>query len=124
MAYDKRFRERAVAFKESGATFKELKEVFGIDHKTCAAWVKLKSETGSIVTDKSHNPRKRKIDAEKLKQAVEEKPDAYLEELAKPFGCTPQAVFCALKKLKITYKKRRSLTRKNPKTSDRSSFPK
>ena len=38
-------------------------------------------------------------------QAVEEKPDAYLSELAKPYDCTEQAVFYALKKLDITVKK-------------------
>lgn len=113
MAYDKKFRERAIAFKESGATFKQLKEVFGIDNKTYVAWVKLKCETGSVVSEKSHNPRKRKIDPEKLKQAVKDKPDAYLEELAKPFGCTAQAVFYALQRLNLTYKKRHLPTRKS-----------
>lgn len=117
MAYDKKFRERAIAYKASGATFKQLKEVFGIDNTTYASWVKLKIETGSVVSDKSHNPRKRKIDLEKLKQAVQEKPDAYLEELAAPFGCTVQAVFYALKKVNFTLKKRRLLTRKNLKKS-------
>lgn len=116
MTYDKNFRERAIAFKQSGATFKQLKEVFGIDNKTYAAWVKLQEETGSIVTTKSHNPRKRKIDLELLKQEVERNPDAYLKELAVLFNCTPQAIFYALKKLRITYKKKHSPTRKNLKT--------
>ena len=57
----------------------------------------------------------KKIDKEKLKQAVQEKPDAYLEELAKPFNCSIPAVFYALKKMGITLKKRRSLMQKNPK---------
>jgi transposase len=118
MAYDKKFRERAIAFKKSGATFKQLKEVFGIDNKTYAAWVKLKSETGSIISEKSHNPRKRKIDLKKLKQAVEEKPDAYLEELARPFNCTAQAVFYALEKIGFTYKKRHLPTRRNRKRNE------
>jgi transposase len=106
MTYDKKFRERAIAFKDSGATFKQLKEVFGIDRKTYITWVKLRDETGSLVTDKSHSPRKRKIDLEKLKKYVERKPDAYLKELAEFFNCTPQAVFTALKKIKFTRKKR------------------
>lgn len=117
MAYDKKFRERAIAFKESGATFKQLKKVFGIDNKTYAAWVKLRSETGSVTSEKSHNPRKRKIDLEKLKQAVKDKPDAYLEELAEPFGCTVQAVFYALERLNLTYKKRHLPTPKNQRKS-------
>jgi transposase len=39
------------------------------------------------------------------KQAVKEKPDAYLCELAQQFDCTPQAVFYILLKMKITVKK-------------------
>ena len=46
-----------------------------------------------------------KIDREKLRQAVAEKPDAYLRELAKQFDCTAQAVFYMLGKLGITLKK-------------------
>ncbi|MDR0495344.1 MAG: transposase [Treponema sp.] len=38
-------------------------------------------------------------------QTVKEKPDAYLSELARQFGCTPQTVFYMLLKLKITVKK-------------------
>jgi len=37
---------------------------------------------------------------------VAEKADAYLYELAEPFGCTPQAVFYMLESLNITVKKR------------------
>ncbi|MDO4570263.1 MAG: IS630 transposase-related protein [Planctomycetia bacterium] len=48
--------------------------------------------------DRPPQERRRKIDKEKLRQAVQEKPDAYLEELAKPSGCSVQAVFYALKK--------------------------
>jgi len=51
--------------------------------------------------------RKCKIDREKLRQAVAEKPDAYLlRELAKQFDCTSQAVFYMLRKLGITLKKK------------------
>ncbi len=105
MAYDKKFRERAIAFKEGGATFVQLKAVFGIDRKTFFAWVKLRDEAGDVAPHRSPQVRKRKIDKEKLKLAIKEKPDAYLEELAKPFNCSIQAVFYALKKMGITLKK-------------------
>jgi len=44
---------------------------------------------------------------------VEENPDAYLYWLAKPFGCTPQAIFSILKEMNITYKKTSHIP-KNP----------
>ena len=79
MKYDKRFRERAIAFKEGGATFKQLKAVFGIDRKTHNAWVKLLRETGSVIPEYVFRSRQRKIDKEALRKAVEKKPDAYLD---------------------------------------------
>jgi len=50
--------------------------------------------------------RHRKIDKEALKQAVAEKPDAFLKEYAEQFDCTPTAVCYALEKFNITRKKK------------------
>jgi transposase len=72
----------------------------------------LLEETGSL-KPRYKRTRKRKIDLEKLQKTVEEKPDSYLFELAKPFDCTEQAVFYALKKLKITVKKNDIHMRRN-----------
>jgi transposase len=119
MAYSVDFREAAVAYKDNGHTFAELEAVFGITNKTYSDWKKLHGETGSY--EKREVLRKpKKIELERLKKALEEKPDAYLYELAEPFGCSKQAVFYALKRLKITYKKRHSHTLKNPKKNVRS----
>jgi transposase len=61
----------------------------------------LLEQTGSLKPQyrKTH---KRKIDKEELKRAIEDKPDAYLSELAASFGFIEHAVFYALKKLNIT----------------------
>jgi transposase len=104
MAYSRDFREAALNFKQTGHSFAELKEVFGIKPQTYYNWLKLKENTGKLEARKVER-RKRKIDLEKLEQVVREKPDAYLSEIAESFNCTPQAVFYALKRGKITYKK-------------------
>lgn len=116
MAYSMDYRKRAVEYKEAGHTFKELREAFKIPPETYYDWKK-KIESG-YYDEKKIVERVRLIEKEKLKQAVQEKPDAYLRELAEPFGCTAQAVFKALKKLGITYKKRHLPTRKNRKKSE------
>jgi transposase len=103
MAYSLDFKKRAVAYKGEGHTFKQLREAFNIPPETYYEW-KEKLENGYYAT-KIKRERPGKIDKEQLKKAVEEKPDAYLYELAEPFGCTPQAVFLMLGKLKITLKK-------------------
>jgi hypothetical protein len=45
------------------------------------------------------------ININSLIKAAAEKPDAYVRELALPYGCQAVAVFNALKKHLITYKK-------------------
>ena len=90
---------------DKGHTKEELYEAFGIYPSRITEWRKLLKETGSLSTN-YRKTRVRKIDLKRLEQAVERKPDATLLELARIFDCTPQAIFCALKRLKITLKKR------------------
>jgi len=117
MAYSMDYRKRAVEYKDAGHTFKELEEAFKIPPITYYDW-KEKLSTGYYET-KPKVERSRKIDKEKLRQAVADNPDAYLHELAAMFGCTPQAVFYMLIKLKITLKKRPLPMRKNLKGNAR-----
>jgi transposase len=98
------YKRRTVAFKDEGHTFKELKEAFTIPPETYYLW-KEKIENGCY-DRKIIRERTRNIDKHELKQALIEKPDAYVGELAEQFGCTAAAVFYALKKLNITRKKR------------------
>jgi len=107
------FKKAAVAYKDDGHTFDELKEAFKIPPETYYQW-KEKFDNGyyNIVFIRE---RKRKIDKDALRQAVAEKPDAYLYELAEKFNCCEAAVFRALKKLNITRKKSTLPTTKNQK---------
>jgi transposase len=111
MAYSMDYRKRAIEYKEEGHSFKELKEAFKIPPETYYDWKK-KMVSGYYDT-KSKVERSGKIDKQALKKAVEEKPDAYLRELAEPFGVSPQSVFRCLKNMGITYKKRHLPTQRN-----------
>ena len=93
---------------DKGHTGKELREAFGIYPSEVNKWRKLLKETGSL-GPKYPKRRAGKIDLEKLEKVVEERPDAYLHELAKEFGCTKQAVFYALKRLKASFQNRRKI---------------
>ena len=111
MAYSIDYRKRAIEFMDEGHSEKELRSIFKIAPSTVSRWRKLLEETGSL-KPQYRETRKRKIDKQKLAQALERKPDATLPELAKQFNCTKQAIDAALKKLKITRKKRHSLIKK------------
>lgn len=112
MAYSEDFRRRAVEYMDAGHTGKELYEAFKIYPTAIARWRKLELETGTLEAEYNET-RSGKIDMEKLKQAIEEKPDLYLSELAELFGCTKQAIFYALKRIGITRKKRHLHTAKS-----------
>jgi len=118
MAYSIDFIKRAVAFRQEGHTFAQLREAFDIPSATYYDWeAKLNNGHFDITIKRERN---RKIDKETLKQAVAERPDAFLKEYAEQFSCTPTAVHYALKKLNITRKKRLLPILKNPRRSGRS----
>jgi len=112
MAYSKDFIEAAVAFKQNGHTFKQLREAFGIPAETFYQWED-RLNSGYYDEKRPKQERNRKINKELLIKAVAETPDAFLYELAALFSCSPQAVFSMLQKLNITLKKRPLPTVKN-----------
>ena len=111
------FIRRAVAYKDEGHTFAELKSAFKIPPETYYLW-KEKLANG-YSGEKVFRERNRKIDKDILRQAIADKPDIYLYELAAIFGCTVQAVFYALEKLNITRKKNTVPIMKNRKKNVR-----
>jgi transposase len=118
MAYSADYRKAAIAFKQAGHTFKELRDVFKITSRTYYQWIEILETSGSVKVEIKRT-RRRKIDPDALKKAVEENPDAYLRELSKMFGCAPSSVYRRLASLGLTYKKRPSSARKNPKRRGR-----
>jgi transposase len=107
MAYSADYRKAAIAFKQAGHTFKELGEAFKITHRTYYQRIEILETSGSARVEIKRT-RRGKID-----------PDAYLRELSKMFNCSPSSVYRRLASLGFTYKKRPSLTRKNPKRRER-----
>jgi len=55
----------------------------------------LKNKKQVTCNQKKHGPRKRKINPQKLKQYVEEHPNAYLKELAQQFNCKTSSIYNA-----------------------------
>ena len=110
MAYDEKYRKRAVEYRKEGHTLGETAQVFKIGTTTLKKWQKKYEETGEI---KDKPPRRtfKKVDPKKLEEYVAKHPDAYLSEMAEAFACSDEAIRKALKKLKITRKKRLSASR-------------
>ena len=113
MAHSSKFREKAIAYKECGHTFRELTKAFGISSDTYYRWKEIKKSTGEYKPAKPKASRRRKIPPERLEALLEEKPDSYLHEIAEELGCTKQAVHSAFKRHKITRKKKLLPIRRN-----------
>lgn len=106
MSKSKDLREAAVAYQKEGHTYDETAKVFGVVKSTVHRWVKQYEETGDL-SDKPVKRGYKKINPEKLKEYVAEHPDDTQEEVSAVFGCCPQAISKAYKRLGITRKKRR-----------------
>jgi transposase len=104
------FRKRAIEYyKDEGHTIRDTAKVFGVGKTTIENWVALLAETGNL-ENRPLNRTYKKIDPEKLKTYVAEHNDDTLGEIAEYFGCSIHAVDQALRKHKITYKKKRRST--------------
>ena len=109
MSYSKRYRERTIEYRQAGHTLEETHQTFKVSKSTIQIWEKQLKETGGA--DKKLYRSFRKNDPEKLKAYVAEQPDAYQSEMAKTFGCSESGICDALRRYKITRKKRRSAIR-------------
>jgi len=105
MYYDKKFREIVLKHVEKGEKQEEVRKIFGLGKNTITEWKKLRAETRSL-ENRELERGFRKIDPEKLKKDVEEHPDDFNEQRAKRFGCSKDGIRLAMKKHKLTRKKR------------------
>jgi len=104
MAYSVDLRKKTIDFIMEGHTVQEAHEIFKVGTTTIKEWKKLLNEQGTL--EKRQLERKhKKVCPAKLKAYMNENPDSYLRETAKEFNCTEQAIFYALKRMKITRKK-------------------
>jgi transposase len=78
---------------------------------TIYRWVSRKKEKGNVEPLRRPYVYK-KINDQKLIDYVERNPDHFLSEIGNYFNLTPQAIFYALKRLKITRKKIHAVPRK------------
>lgn len=118
--YSLDLRERVVQYLEKGNDKESAAEFFSVGIATIYRWLRQRKKLGSIQPIKRERAYQ-KIDNEQLKEYVEAHPDHFLSEIARHFNLTPQAIFYALKRLKITRKKRLRFIRKEMKSSESNS---
>jgi transposase len=111
MAYSIDLRVRVIDYVKQGNTHEKTSEVFKVGTATIERWLVLLSETGSL----EKRPLSRtapKFDSENLNSYIEENSDATLRDVAQHFEGSITGAFHALKREKITLKKKSLFTRK------------
>jgi transposase len=100
------YRRRAIEYYHEGHTQSEVSAVFKINPATLREW-ESRSKEGRLAPEYPETRKPRKLPPEELRRYVEENPDDFLSEIGAHFNCSAEAVRKALKKLNITYKKKR-----------------
>ena len=104
MAYSWDLRIRVVEYVEKGGSVTKAAELFKVGRASVYRWLNRETLEPSKCLG-----RHRKLDWSALKRDVLENPESRLIDRAKKFKVRPSAISYALKKMKITRKKRTSL---------------
>jgi transposase len=105
MSYSVDLRSRVIDFIREGNTQERASKVFKVGTSTIKRWLALLSETGGL-EKRPLERTARKFETEKLNAYIEENPNALLKDIAAHFGGSISGAADALKREKITYKKR------------------
>ena len=105
MAYDKKFKKKTIEYRQKGNSIRKTAETFGISTNTLNTWLREYEEHGEFII-KPKPANNTKLTEEALLNYYDENPDSYQDEAARHFGVTQAGVSKALKRLKITRKKR------------------
>ena len=105
MAYDNRFKKRAIEYHEEGNSRRKTAKTFDISPNTLNTWLNEYKKHGEFL-NKPRPANNTKLTEEALLEYFADNGDSYQEETAKHFGVSQSGISRALKRLKITRKKR------------------
>ena len=109
--YSQDLRDRVLLAGDEGMKTKQVADALRVS----ASWVRRvkqrRLETGETTPRPMGGATVVKIDQERLRELVRQKPDATLKELHRMLGapCVESAIGMAIKRLKLSLKKRRSM---------------
>jgi len=104
MSYDRKIREQALKYRTTH-TQRETSEIFGVSVSAIKTWQKLQKEKGHVEKKKLKRGG-RKIKKADLEADVAAHPEDFNLERATRFGCSEEGIRKAMKRHKLTRKKR------------------
>jgi len=108
LAYSEDLRQRVVNFVENGGTKAEAQRLFQVSEWCIYDWLK---RGKNLKPGKPGPTQPRKLNLTALNTLVEEKPDAYLDELARDLNVGKTTAWRGCKQLGLSRKKNQSLQR-------------
>jgi transposase len=121
--YSLDLRNRVLEYIDETKDKVKASQIFKVGIATIYRWIARKTQIGSVAPF-SKKIYSKKIDDQRLIAYVTQNPDHFLSEIANHFGTTLQAIFYALKRLKITRKKRLRSIRKEALKSEKNLYKK
>ena len=112
-AYSQDLRDRVIAARDPGLRTKQVADLFHVSSSWVRRVMQRRRETGETTPRPRGGATVVKIDLNRLRQLVNEQPDATTKELHARLGvdCSVSAVDMALRRLGFSFKKRRSMRR-------------
>lgn len=109
--YSQDVRDKVLSAVDRGKKVGEIVDLFSVSSAWVRRVVQRRRQHGEIAPRAMGGRRFSKIDRARLAELVSQRPDATLHELRELLGvaCALSAVAAALKKLGLSYKKRRSM---------------
>lgn len=109
--YAQDLRDRVLAAYDRGMKTKPIAEIFGVSPAWARRVKQRRRESGETTPRPMGGVRVVKIDLQRLRGLVAEQPDATIRELHQRLGvdCSESAVDAALRRLRLSFKKRRSM---------------
>lgn len=108
MAYGLDLRQKVIDYIENGGRVTKAAQVFGIGRASIYRWLERKELAATKVKYRQRQLRspQASLDIRELSKDIQENPEARLKQRAEKFGVSTTAIFKALKKMKITRKKK------------------
>ena len=106
-SYSQDLRDRIMAARDRGLKTREVARLFQVSASWVRRVIQRRREKGETSPRPRGGARRFKIDPDRLRELVRQKPDATIRELHQSLGipCALSGVGAALKRLRLSYKK-------------------
>jgi transposase len=112
-AYSQDLRDRVLSARDRGLKTKEVARLFAVSSSWVRRVMQRRRECGETSPRPCGGATVIKIDPDRLRELVRQRPDATIKELHQSLGvpCAESGVAKALQRLRLSFKKRRSTRR-------------